>query len=149
MIWCNSNLYVMLTCYCFFISFMTSFVCGNSLMNWLCYNDFIQFMLHDNFRNSNKLIFTHWKHLEPRVNAFWNWFSAVKRYTFHYFVKSASIPGNQSSFEVLQLFDTERYQSSVILFFSFIVKLLWDESHGVSLAWWNNLALDEMWLKVD
>ena len=33
-------------------------------------------------------------------------------------MKSALIPGNHSSFEILELFDIWRYQSLVILFFS-------------------------------
>ena len=43
---------------------------------------------------------------------------AIKRYAFQYLMKSVSIPRNQSSFEILQLFDTLRYQSLVILFLS-------------------------------
>ena len=40
-------------------------------------------------------------------------------------MKSVPIPGNQYSFEILQLFDdTWRYQSLVILFFSSIVILI-------------------------
>ena len=42
--------------------------------------------------------------------------------------------GSQGSFEILQLFDTWRYQSLVILFFSSIVVLILDESDGVSLV---------------
>ena len=57
-------------------------------------------------------------------------FPVIKRYTFHYLMKSAPIPGNQSSFEILQLFDLRRYQSLVILFFSSVVNLIWDESDG-------------------
>ena len=80
-------------------------------------------MQHDNFRKLNRVIFTHWKHLESRVNAFWYYFPVIKRYTFRYFMKSAPIPGNQSSFEILELFDIWRYQSLVILFFSSVVIL--------------------------
>ena len=47
----------------------------------------------------------------------------IKRYTFHYLMESAPIPGNQSSFEILQLLDAWRYQSFVILFFSSVVIL--------------------------
>ena len=39
-------------------------------------------------------------------------------------MKSAPISENQSSFEILQLFDTWRYQSLVISFFSSIVILI-------------------------
>ena len=49
-------------------------------------------MKHDNFENLNGVIFT--------------------------LMKSVLTPGNQSSFEILQLFDTLRYQSLVILYFS-------------------------------
>ena len=55
-------------------------------------------MQHDNFRNLNRMIFTYWKHLESRVNAFWYCFSIIKRYTFRYLMKSEPIPGNQGSF---------------------------------------------------
>ena len=75
-------------------------------------------MQHDNFQNLKRVIFTHWKHLESRVNAFWYCFPAIKRYTFHYLMKQTPILGNQSSFEILQLFDIWHYQSFVILFFS-------------------------------
>ena len=62
-------------------------------------------MQHDNFWNLNRVIFTHWKHLESRVNAFWYCFLVIKRYTFHYLMKPAPIRGNQSSLEIFQLFD--------------------------------------------
>ena len=40
-------------------------------------------------------------------------------------MKSAAIQGNhQSSFEILQLFDTRRYQSLGIIFFSSVVILI-------------------------
>ena len=78
-------------------------------------------MEHGNFRNLNRVIFSHGKHLEPGVNTFWYCFPAFKRYTFHYLMKSAPILGNQSSFEILQLFDVWRYQSLVILLFSFML----------------------------
>ena len=39
-------------------------------------------------------------------------------------MKSVLIPGHQSSFGILQLFDTLRYQSLVILFFSSVVALI-------------------------
>ena len=41
-------------------------------------------------------------------------------------MKSAPIAGNQSSFEILQLFDIWRYQKLVILFFSSVVTLKLD-----------------------
>ena len=49
-------------------------------------------------------------------------------------MKSAPIPGNQSSFEILQLFHIWRYQSLVISFFSSVVILTYDESDGVCLV---------------
>ena len=49
-------------------------------------------------------------------------------------MKSAPIPGKQSSFEILQLFDMWRYQSLMILLFSSFVMLIYDESDGVFLA---------------
>ena len=81
-------------------------------------------MQHDNFRNLNMVIFTHWKHLQSQVNSFWYCLLVIKQYTFHYLMKSAPIPGNQSCFEILQLFDIWRYQSLVILFFSSAVILI-------------------------
>ena len=51
-------------------------------------------------------------------------FSVIKRYFFHYFTKSAPIPGKQGSFEILLLFHTWRYRSLVLLFFSSIVILI-------------------------
>ena len=81
-------------------------------------------MQHDNLGNLNRVIFTHWKHLKSRVSAFWNCFPVIKRYIFHYLMKSAPILGNQSSFEVFELFDIWRYQSLVILFFSSVVILI-------------------------
>ena len=49
-------------------------------------------------------------------------------------MKSAPIPRNQSSFEILELFGIWRYQSLVILFFSSVVILIYDESVGVCLC---------------
>ena len=40
---------------------------------------------------------------------------------------------NQSSFEILQLFDLWNYQSLVMLFFSSVITLVQDESDGVCL----------------
>ena len=45
-----------------------------------CYNNLFQFMQHDNFRNLNRLIFTHWKQLQSRVNVFWVCFLVIKRW---------------------------------------------------------------------
>ena len=81
-------------------------------------------MQHNNFQNINRVIFTHWKHLKSRVNAFWYCFPVIKRYTFHSLIKSAPMPGNQISFEILQLFDLWGYQSLVILFFSYVMILI-------------------------
>ena len=81
-------------------------------------------MQNDNFWNLNWVIFTDWKHLQSRVNAFWYCFPKIKRFIFHYFMKSALIPGNQSSFEILQLSDVWRYQRSVVLFFRSAVILI-------------------------
>ena len=91
-------------------------------------------MQHDNFRNLNRVIFNHRKHLESRVNAFWYCFPVIKRYIFHYLMKSAHIPGNRSSFEILQLFNIWRYQSLVIIFFSSTMILFYNESDGVCLV---------------
>ena len=81
-------------------------------------------MQDDNFRNLSRVTFTHWKGLESRVSSFRSCFLVIKRYTFYYMMKSAPIPGNQSSFEILQLFDIWRYQSLVILFYSSVVILI-------------------------
>ena len=50
-------------------------------------------------------------------------------------MKSAPIPGNHSSFEILQLFDIRRYQSLVMIFFRSLVILIKGESDGVCLAY--------------
>ena len=55
-------------------------------------------------------------------------------------MKSVPIPGNQDYFEVLELFDTLRFQSLVILFFSSAISI-YDESDGVSLVSRNDPAL--------
>ena len=114
----QSNLYVM-----FFYKFY-KFCWRHSLTNRPCYNNLFQFMQHDNFRNLNRVVFTHWKHLESRVNDLWNCFPVIKWYTFLYSMKSAPSPGNQSSFQILQLSDIGHYQSLVILFVSSIVILI-------------------------
>ena len=44
-------------------------------------------------------------------------------------MKSVPVSVNESSFEILQLFDIWRYQSLVILFFTYVVILIVDESH--------------------
>ena len=46
-------------------------------------------------------------------------------------MKLVPIPGNQSSFEMLQLFYTWRYESLGVLFFSSVVTLILNESDGV------------------
>ena len=74
------------------------------LMNGPFYNNSFQFIQHNNFQNLNRVIFTHWKHLEPRVNVLWYCLPVIKQYTFHYLMKLAPIPGNQSSLEILPLF---------------------------------------------
>ena len=58
-------------------------------------------------------------------------------------MRSVPIPVNQSSFEISQLFDTWCYQSLVILFFSYVVNLIKNESDGVCLVWWHNSGLGE------
>ena len=75
-------------------------------------------MQNDNFWNLNGVNFTKWKHLESQFSAVWYCFKVIKQYNFHYLLKSIPIPGNKSSFEILQLFDTWRHQSLLILFFS-------------------------------
>ena len=120
----QSNLYVMLKQFLLFYEFY-DFSCRRySLMNRPCYNNLFQFMQHDNFRNLNRVISIHWIHLESWVKAFWYCFRVIKKYTFHYLKNSVPIRGNQSSFKILQLFDTWRYQSLVILFFSCVVILM-------------------------
>ena len=107
-----------------FYKFHDFFCRRHSLTNQRWYSNLFQFMQHENFRNLIRVIFTHWKYLQSRVNTFWYCFPVIKRYVFHYLTKSAVIPRNQSSFEMLQLFDIWRYQSLVILFFSFVVILV-------------------------
>ena len=55
---CQSNLYVTLK-QMFFYKFYDFFCKRHSLMNRPCYNNLFQFMQHDNFRNLNRVIFTH------------------------------------------------------------------------------------------
>lgn len=75
-------------CYAVTIAVFYDFFCRwHSMMNWPCYNKF--------FGNVIRVIFTQWKHLEPRVNVSnWYCFKAVKRYICHYLMKSVSIPRN-------------------------------------------------------
>ena len=120
---CQSNVYVMLKQLCFY-KFYDFFCMQHSLMNQLCYNNLFQFRQHNNFQNLNRVIFTHWKHLESRINVFWYCFHVIKRCTFHYLMNSAPIPGNQSFLEILRLFDIWRYQSFVILFLNSVVILI-------------------------
>ena len=125
---CQSNLHVMLNQLLFFYKFYDFFCRRHSLMNRPCYNNLFQIMQHEKLRNLNRAIFTNWKHLESRVNVIWYWFSVIKRYTFHCFMKSAPIPGNQGSIEILQLFDTwccQSYQSDIIFYFYYDFKLRW------------------------
>ena len=56
-------------------------------MNRPCYNNLFQFMQHASFQNLNRVIFTHGKHLESRVDAFWHCFPVIKQYTFHCLMK--------------------------------------------------------------
>ena len=49
---------------------------------------------------------------------------------------------------VLKLFDTWSYQSLVILFFSSVVTLIWNESNGACLAYHQNPALGGTCFKV-
>ena len=67
-----------------FYKFYDFFFRRHSLMNQPCYNDLFQFMQHGNFWNLNRVIFTHWKRLESRVNAFWHSFPVIKWYNFHH-----------------------------------------------------------------
>ena len=48
-------------------------------------------------------------------------------------MKSSPIPGNQSSFEILHLFDIWHYQGLVKLFFSADAILIYDETDDVSI----------------
>ena len=83
-----------------FYKFYNLFCRRHSLMNRPFYNNLFKFMQH-NFWTLNRIIFTHWKHLEFRVNVIWYWLSVIKQYSVHCFMKSAHIPGNQGSIEIL------------------------------------------------
>ena len=48
----------------------------------------------------------------------------IKRYTFHYLMKSAHISGNQNCFETIQWFNRWRYPRLVISLFSFVETLI-------------------------
>ena len=108
-----------------FYKFCYFFCRRHSLMNQACYNNLLQIMQHHNFQNLNRMIFTHWKELESRVNAFWYCFPVIKQYIL-LSDEIGSIPRNQSSFEILQLFDIWRYQSLLILFLSFVMIFIYD-----------------------
>ena len=108
-----------------FYKFYYFFCRRHSLMNQPCYNNLLQIMQHHNFRNLNRVIFTHWKQLESRVNAFWYCFPVIKQYIL-LSDEIGSIPRNQRSFEILQLFDIWRYQSLLILFLSFVMIFIYD-----------------------
>ena len=56
-------------------------------------------------------------------------------------METVPIPGKQSSFKILQLLDTWRHQSLVILLFSSFVTLIYKESTGICLVYWHNPAL--------
>ena len=83
----QSNVNVMLKQFLLFCKFYDVFCGPNSFMNRPCFNNLFQIMQYDNFRNLNSVIFTQWKHLETRVDAFWYYFKEIKWYTFHYLKK--------------------------------------------------------------
>ena len=117
-----------------FYKFYDFFCRRHSLMNRSCYNNLFQFMQHDNFRNLNRVIFTHWKHLESLVNAFW-----------YYLMKSAPIPRNQSSLEILRLFK-ERVKLWFFVTFNIILRHIFHENfiefpHVVQKIWRNFLSV--------
>ena len=114
----QSNLYVVLKQLLPFYKFYDYFCRRNSLMNRPCHNNLFQ------FSKLGMVILTYWKCLKPRVNTFWYCFSVIKGYSFHYLMKSALIPGNQRSFEILLLIDIWSHKSLVILFFSSVVILI-------------------------
>ena len=121
---CHSNLYVLLNKLFFlFFKFYEFFCRQNSSMNRPCYNNLLQFIQHDNFRNLKRTIFTHWKHFESRVNPFWYLLSVIKVYTFYYFMKLAPILGNQGSVKISQLFECMALSKFSVLSFSSIVIL--------------------------
>ena len=121
---CQSNLYVVVNQLLFLYKFYDFFSMRHSLMNQPGYNNLFQFMQHGSFLNLHKVIFTDGKYWKSQVNAFWYWFSVTKWSTFHYFMKSAPTPGNNVSFEILQMFDTRRYQKFSDIIFSSILILI-------------------------
>ena len=100
------------------------FCMQDSLISWPFYNNLFQVIQHNNFWNLNRVIFTQWKHVESWVNVFRYCFKVIKQYTFHHLMNLVLIPGSQSSYEILQLFDTWRYQILVILSLSSVVALI-------------------------
>ena len=68
------------------------------LINPLCCSNFFQIMQHDECR----VISTLWNHLAFLFNTYWYCFKVIKRYIFHYLMKSIPIPENQSPFKILQ-----------------------------------------------
>ena len=131
---CQSKWYVMLNNYCLivFYKFYEFFCRRLPLINRPCYNKFFQFMQHDNFWHLNRVIFTHWKHLESRVNAFWYCFSLFQSLNNIPFTIWWNRPPFQETRALVKysnclihgvivwymalLFDTWRYQSLMILF---------------------------------
>ena len=62
------------------------------------------------------MILTQKKHLGYRVNVLRYCIIVIKRDIIYYLMEYVPIPGSKSSFEVLQLLDTWRFLSLVILF---------------------------------
>ena len=87
---CQSKLCVILKQLLFLYKFYDFFCRWHSLMN----RHIVQIMQHDNIRNLTSVFFIQWKHLDPRVNAFWYCFKVIKRYTFPCLIKSIPITGN-------------------------------------------------------
>ena len=119
-------------------------------------------MLQDNFRNLNRVIFIQRKHLKSQVNAFWYCFKVIKRYTFHYLIKSVLILGNQSSFEILQLFVTwqvsphyflvllwlwSKMNQMVFIFFSGTIQVL--EERDLQLTRLSSIISPNLWNLID
>ena len=78
-----------------FIIFTTSFVGSILLTNRPCYYHLFQFMQHDHFWYLNRVILTHGKYLQFRVNALSYCFPVIKWYTFHYLIKSDQFQENR------------------------------------------------------
>ena len=120
---CQSNFYI-IAILVFFCKLTTSFV---GIIFWRTNFIIVVYSKLCNIWNLISVIFTWKKYLESWVKVFWDCFKGSKLYFFHYFMKSVPIPGNQSSFEMLQTLDTWRYQSLVIFFlvlFYFNLKLI-------------------------